>query len=138
LVSSPIWDFWPEIFFFLFFLSFFFFFFLKKSYCPVIWGRPLWREVGPVIYQSLSIQSRVVNQILHKLFTVSSVQWSFMSVSGYRCAIHPPPPPHSLYVTRVANNYILTGCINWWLWFADRCATHWLNVTCSLNISLIF
>jgi hypothetical protein len=32
LVSSPSWDFWPEIF-------------LCYSHCPVIWGRPLWREV---------------------------------------------------------------------------------------------
>jgi hypothetical protein len=48
------------------FFFFFFFCFLFESYCPVIW-----REVGSVIYQSLSIQSRVVSQYLHKLFIYS-------------------------------------------------------------------
>jgi hypothetical protein len=52
------------------------FFFL--SYCPVIWGRPLWREVGSVIYQSLSIQSRVVSHYLHKLFTVCVKHRSYL------------------------------------------------------------
>jgi hypothetical protein len=40
---------------------FFFFFFFFESYCLVIWGRPLWREVRSVICQSLSIQSTVVS-----------------------------------------------------------------------------
>jgi hypothetical protein len=39
LVSSPIRDFWPGIFF--------------QSYCFVYLGHPLWREVGTVICQSV-------------------------------------------------------------------------------------
>jgi hypothetical protein len=45
LVSSPIWDFWPEILFFLFI------YFLKVTVLSYL-GRPLWREVGSVICQS--------------------------------------------------------------------------------------
>jgi hypothetical protein len=41
LVSSPICDFWSEIFF--------------QSYCLVFLGHPLWREVRSVICQSLSL-----------------------------------------------------------------------------------
>jgi hypothetical protein len=52
------------------------FFFL--SCCPVICGRPLWREVGSVIYQSLSVQSRVVSQYLRKLFTVCVKHTSYL------------------------------------------------------------
>jgi hypothetical protein len=59
--------------------SFFFF----ESYCPVIWGRPLWGEVGTVIYQSLSIQSRVVSQFLHKLFTVCVKHRSYLQYVWY-------------------------------------------------------
>jgi hypothetical protein len=59
LVSSPIWDFWPEIFFFL------------QSYCLVFLGRPLWREVGSVICQSLSLQSTIVSQHIHTSFTLN-------------------------------------------------------------------
>jgi hypothetical protein len=47
-----------------------FLFFFLESYCLVIWGRPLWREVGSVICQSLSLQSTVVIQYLHKLYTI--------------------------------------------------------------------
>jgi hypothetical protein len=42
LVSSPIWDFWPEILFS---------FFWKVTVLSYL-GRPLWREVGSVICQS--------------------------------------------------------------------------------------
>jgi hypothetical protein len=45
LVSSPIWDFWPEI-------LFFFCFSLKVTVLSNL-GRPLWREVGSVICQSV-------------------------------------------------------------------------------------
>jgi hypothetical protein len=31
-------------------------FFLFESHCPVIWGRPLWREVGSVFCQSLELE----------------------------------------------------------------------------------
>jgi hypothetical protein len=42
LVSSPIWDFWTEIFSF-------------KVIVLSYLGRPLWREFGSVICQSLSL-----------------------------------------------------------------------------------
>jgi hypothetical protein len=73
LVSSPIWDFWPEIFFFWGGGG--------GSYCLVIWGRPLWREVGSVICQSLSLQSTVVSQHLHKLYTIFNLKY-------LRCVLH--------------------------------------------------
>jgi hypothetical protein len=73
LVPSPIWDFWPEIFFF-------------ESYCLVIWWRPLWREVGSVICQSLSIQSTVTSKYLHKLctFCVTHIsQLQYLPLNNY-------------------------------------------------------
>jgi hypothetical protein len=55
LVSSPIWDFWPEIFF------------LKVTVLSFS-GRPLWREVGSVMCQSLLLKSTTVSNYL-QLFT---------------------------------------------------------------------
>jgi hypothetical protein len=48
---------------------FFFYLFCFESYFLVIWGRPLWWEVGSVICQCLPIESTVVSLYLHKLFT---------------------------------------------------------------------
>jgi hypothetical protein len=58
LVSSPIWDIWPEIP-------------PPPSYCLVFLGRPLWREVGSVICQSLSLQSTTVSHYLQQIFTLT-------------------------------------------------------------------
>jgi hypothetical protein len=57
LVSSPIWNFWPKIFF--------------RSYCLVFLGRPLWREVGSVICQSLLLQSTIASHYLQQIFTLN-------------------------------------------------------------------
>jgi hypothetical protein len=51
LVSSQIWDFWPELFFF------------KVTVLSFL-GRPLWREVGSVMCQSLSLKSTRVSHYL--------------------------------------------------------------------------
>jgi hypothetical protein len=40
------------------------FFFLLQSYCLVVLGRPLWREVGSVSCQSLSLESTIVSQYI--------------------------------------------------------------------------
>jgi hypothetical protein len=53
LVSSPILDFWPVIFF-------------LQSFCLVFWGRPFWREVGSDVCQSLSLKSTRVSHYLQK------------------------------------------------------------------------
>jgi hypothetical protein len=52
--------------------------FFLESYCFVIWGRPLWREVGSVICQSLSLQSTVVIQYLHNLYTICVTHMSYV------------------------------------------------------------
>jgi hypothetical protein len=57
LVSSPIWDFWPEIYIFFFFVSY-----------SLVFGAPSLTR-GRVCHLSVYSQSTVVSQYLHKIFT---------------------------------------------------------------------
>jgi hypothetical protein len=82
LVSSPIWDFWPEIYIF----------FLKVTVLSYL-GCPLWREVGSVICQSfiIIVCSSISMNIQFTLCVTHSSQLNtikYNRIKNLLCVIH--------------------------------------------------